>query len=157
MRGLSIFQLVRGGLIAALYAVLALSLPEFSYGIVQFRLSEALVLLPLYLPEAVPGLIIGCFLANLSSPFGIIDILGGTLCTALAAVLTRRLRHTLVPAALAPILINGLGVSIYVALLSSELYLAVMPMIALSEAVVVIGLAVPVSLLVARTLRLKEE
>ncbi|MBE6761803.1 MAG: QueT transporter family protein [Ruminococcaceae bacterium] len=80
--------LVTGGLIAALYAVAtyfsaALGL---AYGGIQFRFSEALTILPAFTPAAIPGLIIGCFIGNLGSPFGVVDILLGTLATALAAV-----------------------------------------------------------------------
>ena len=57
-------RLCIGGVIAALYAVLTLALPFLSYGAVQIRFSEALTVLPFFLPEAVPGLAIGCFIAN---------------------------------------------------------------------------------------------
>ena len=156
MKSFSTVQLVRAALIAAIYAILALSFPEFSYGIIQFRLSEALVLLPLFFPEAIPGLIVGCFLANLGSPFGIIDILGGTLCTAAAAYLTYRFRHNTIIAAAAPIVINGFGVSAYVAFLSQEMYFAVVPFIMLSEAVVVVVLALPLAILAARSIRVSQ-
>lgn len=153
MRSFTVTQLVRGGLIAAVYAILALLLPEFSYGPVQFRLSESLVLLPTFLPEAIPGLIIGCFIANLGSPFGILDIVCGTLCTALAAWLTWRLRQRSILAIAAPILINAFGVSAYVAWLSQEMYLAIVPMIGISEAVVVICLALPFTSMLRRLLK----
>ena len=152
MKNYSVIQLVRGSLIAAAYAVFALALPEISYGPLQFRLSESLVLLPCFLPEAIPGLILGCFLANLGSPFGIIDIVCGTLCTAVAAWLTYKFRHNTVIAVAAPILINGFGVSIYLAYLSHELYFAIMPFVMLSEMVAVIALALPFAAFARRTL-----
>jgi len=150
VRKFTLAQLVRGGLIAAVYAVLALAFPEISYGIIQFRLSESLALLPRIFPEAILGLTVGCFIANLGSPYGLIDILGGTLCTLLASWLTWRLRHHTLLAMLPPILVNGLGVSAYVAWLSRELYFAVMPLITLSQAVVVICLGFPLYTFVAR-------
>lgn len=79
--------LVTGGLIAAIYAsctYIAAAL-GIAYGGIQFRFSEALTLLPVFTPAAIPGLIVGCFLGNLSSPFGMVDVLLGTLATALAA------------------------------------------------------------------------
>ena len=58
-------RLVRGALIAALYAVLCMAFFSISYGDVQFRISEALTVLPLLMPEAIPGLLVGCLLSNL--------------------------------------------------------------------------------------------
>ena len=80
--------LVTSGLIAALYAVATYISASIglAYGSVQFRFSEALTILPVFTPAAVPGLIIGCFLGNLGSPFGMADLLLGTLATTLAAI-----------------------------------------------------------------------
>jgi len=150
MKHFTLTQLARGGLIAALYAVMALALPEISYGPIQMRLSEALVLLPRIMPEAVPGLIIGCFLANLGSPFGALDIIFGTLCTAIAAFITYRYRHNTIIAVAAPILVNGFGVSAYIAYLSKELYFGIVPMIMLSETIAVICLAIPFTVFASR-------
>lgn len=143
-------RLVRTALIAALYAVLALAMPAVSYSIIQFRVSEALVLLPMLYPEAIPGLALGCFLANLGSPFGVIDIVLGTGCTLLAAWLTYTFRQRPALAALAPILVNGLGVSAYVAYFSQELYWFTALSITISEAVVVVLLARSVLTVVRR-------
>ena len=87
--------LVEAGLIAALYAVLCLVLQPIAYGSLQFRPSEAMALLPLILPAAVPGLTIGCAIANLWSPFGLVDIVFGSLATLLAALLTRMIGKTI--------------------------------------------------------------
>lgn len=80
-------KLVRTAVIAALYAALTLVLAPISYGAVQFRLSEALTILPLLCPEAIVGLTVGCFLANI--PSGLWDMFLGALATAVAATLTR--------------------------------------------------------------------
>ena len=86
-------RIVRGGLIAAAYAVLCMAFFTFSYGDVQFRISEALTVLPLLMPEAVPGLFVGCLLSNLLGGMGILDIVFGSLATLLAALLTRLMRR----------------------------------------------------------------
>ncbi|MCX6063206.1 MAG: QueT transporter family protein [Caldiserica bacterium] len=118
----STVQITRAALIAALYMVFTMVPPfsAISFGAVQFRLGEALVLLPFLLDEAVLGVVVGCLVANLFSPFGLIDVVIGTSVTALAALLTRRLRSTgrLWLAALPPILLNGLVVPVYVATLT---------------------------------------
>lgn len=135
------------GLIAALYAVLTYILPSgLSYGPVQFRLSEGLVLLPYAEPAAVLGLAIGCIISNLASPFGIIDIIAGSAATLIAAYLTHILRKTgkVYLAALPPIVVNGLGVSLYVSYFSRTPYWITVGYITLSEGIAVFGIAMPV-------------
>lgn len=100
--------LTRAALIAALYAALTLLLAPISYGEVQIRLSEALTVLPIALPEAIPALAIGCLLANVLGGCTIFDIVFGTLATLLAALCTRALRAHFFPAAAMPVLFNGL-------------------------------------------------
>ena len=101
-------RLVRGAVIAALYAALTVALAPISYGAIQIRVSEAMTLLPILLAEAVPGVTLGCLLANLLGGSMLPDVILGTLATFLAAVATRRLREKLLPAALMPVLSNGL-------------------------------------------------
>ena len=99
--------LVRAAIIASLYTVLTLLLQPLSYGEVQILFSEALTLLPILLPEAVPALAVGCLLANILGGCTIFDIVFGTLATLLAALCTRRLRNRFWLAALMPVLFNG--------------------------------------------------
>ena len=109
--------LVQGAMIAALYVVLTFlsSAMGLAYGPVQFRLSEALTILPVFTPAAIPGLAIGCLLSNLGSPYGVVDIVCGTGATLLAAAVSYQLRrfrlHGLPGlSALSPILCNALVV-----------------------------------------------
>ena len=85
-------QIAVAGVIAALYAVLSYfaSIFNVAYGPIQCRFSEALCVLPFFFPEAVPGLFLGCLAANLLSPYGVLDIVFGSLATLLAAVWTAR-------------------------------------------------------------------
>lgn len=86
-------RLCFSAVIAALYAVLTLCLPVPSYGGIQIRFAEALTVLPFFFPEAIPGLAVGCFIANLlGSPYAL-DWIFGTLATLLAALWTSRLRR----------------------------------------------------------------
>jgi uncharacterized membrane protein len=104
--------LARTGIIAALYAGLTITFHPISYGPLQVRISEALTLLPFLFPAAIPGLTLGCALANLFGPFGLIDVLVGSLLTLIAALLTARVgRPSLAP--LPPILVNAAGLSFY--------------------------------------------
>ncbi|MBR1690474.1 MAG: QueT transporter family protein [Oscillibacter sp.] len=81
-------QLTTAAVIAALYAGLTLLLPIPQYGGVQLRVAEAMTVLPFLFPEAIPGLIVGCFLANLLGSPIVLDWLFGTLATAIAAFWT---------------------------------------------------------------------
>ena len=101
-------NLCLSGIIAALYAGLTILLQAFSFGAIQVRVSEAMTLLPLLTPAAIPGLAIGCFVANLLGPYGIHDVVFGTLATLIAAVLTRKLRKNVYLAAAMPVLANAL-------------------------------------------------
>lgn len=92
--------LTRASAIAALYVVLVvleIPLGTLAFGPVQIRVAEALVLLPLVDLAAIPGVFIGCLLANFIltfvAPFGMIDVFGGSLVTLVAAYLTSKAGH----------------------------------------------------------------
>lgn len=104
-------------MIAAVYTAVSLALSLFSFGVVQIRVAECLTLLPVLSPLGIYGVTIGCLLTNIVGvAMGLtmpVDILFGTLATAIAAVLSYLLRNVrikrlAIPAALPPILINGL-------------------------------------------------
>lgn len=93
--------------IAALYAALTLLLAPISYGNLQCRVSEAMTLLPMVLPPAIPGLFVGCLLANLLGSATPWDIVFGSLATLIAAIGTYVLRKKPLLAALCPVVANG--------------------------------------------------
>lgn len=101
-------SLARAGMIAAIYAALTLIFAPISFNAVQFRISEAMTVLPILMPEAVPGLAIGCLVANILGSAALPDVIGGTLATLIAAVLTRMLRKKPVLAMASPVVVNGL-------------------------------------------------
>lgn len=105
----------RTAIIAALYAALTVALAFMSYGPIQIRISEALTVLPFISIAAIPGLALGCLVANLFSPVGLPDIIFGSLGTLIAAWLTYLISKTKKPflAPLPPIIVNSLGVSLY--------------------------------------------
>ena len=85
----------RGAIIAALYVVMTMlaSAVGLSSGVIQFRISEALCIMAVFLPEAVPGLFIGCLISNLMVPGAVIwDIIFGSVATLLGAVGARLMR-----------------------------------------------------------------
>ncbi len=77
--------LVQAAIIAAIYVVLVALFPMWSFGPIQFRIAEALTILPCFTAAAIPGLAIGCLLANLLGGAVIFDIVLGTLATLLGA------------------------------------------------------------------------
>lgn len=82
-------KLVAAAVIGALYAALTLALAPISYGAIQFRVSEALCILPFFFPASAVGLTIGCVIANLLGPgLGVLDIIFGSLATLLAGICT---------------------------------------------------------------------
>lgn len=76
--------LVRTAMVAAIYTVLTLALYFLSYQAIQFRVSELMVLLAFIDPLYLPGLVIGCFIANLLGPYGLTDAIFGSLATLFA-------------------------------------------------------------------------
>ena len=83
----------RGALIAAVYVALTAiaSMVGLASGAIQFRISEALCILPIFMPEAIPGLFIGCLISNILSGCVVWDVIFGSLATLIGAVGARLL------------------------------------------------------------------
>ena len=101
-------KLVIGGLIAALYVVLTVLAAQFNLasGAIQVRFSEALTIMPVFTVAAVPGLAIGCVLANLLTGCAAWDVVFGSLATLIGAVGTRLLKDKPLLAWIPPVLSN---------------------------------------------------
>ena len=87
---------VRGAAVAALYVLLTLISTVFglSSGVIQLRLSEALCVLPLFMPEASVGLFVGCIISNMMVPGVVIwDVIFGSIATLIGALGARALRR----------------------------------------------------------------
>ena len=107
MRNQKITFMTQAAMIAAVYVVLTYVFAPFSFGEVQVRLAEALTILPLFTPAAVPGLFVGCFIGNILGGAILPDVLCGSLATLIGAVLTYLLREkSPFVAPLPPILAN---------------------------------------------------
>ena len=118
----------RVGVIAALYAactlVSLLFLGSLAWGPVQFRVSEALCALALITPAAIPGLTLGCVIANVANivlsgtgALGLLDVVFGSLATFIGATITWRLRSRPVLALAGPVIANALIVPAYLPIL----------------------------------------
>lgn len=100
--------LIKAAIIAGVYAALTMLLMPFSYGVMQIRVSEALTILPFFTPAAIPGLFVGCLIANMISPLGIIDFICGSSATLIAAICSYKLKDKPLLVPLPPVIANGI-------------------------------------------------
>ena len=114
MKRQHVVRLCRAGVFAALYVALTYVTASVAISEIQFRPSEALTMLPLVFPEAVPALFIGCLIANWLAGGAILDIILGSLVTLAAAALTllvgktvRNFKPSLFVGGLFPVLLNA--------------------------------------------------
>lgn len=153
-------------MIAGLYAALTLAIAPIAFSAVQFRVSEALTVLPAFTATAIPGLSLGCALANLAgfflgmNPLGLIDAVVGTLATLIATLLSRQagkmkgkwMRRLLVP--LPPVLVNavivGLELTFVFGPASVPGFAAYAVSVLIGEAVICYGLGIPLMLILER-------
>lgn len=135
-------RLVRGAVIAALYAMLTLTLP--AYGALQFRLSEIMTLLAYFDAFYIIPLTIGCAIANLASPFGIVDVIFGSLASLLALTAMSKTKNIYI-ASIWPAFFSFI-IGLEIMFLSTEPvnFFLVTGQIMLSEFVVVTIIGVPV-------------
>lgn len=115
----NIKKLVTTALVAAIYATLTLVLGAISYGPIQFRVAEIMVLLPFIKKDYIWGLTIGCFLANIIGPYGVPDIIFGTTATFLsvyAVYMTSEMmdgkKYALLVSSIWPTVINAIIIGI---------------------------------------------
>lgn len=157
-------QIARAAVVAALYAALCFFLKPISYGAVQLRLSEVLCVLPIFIPEAIPGLFIGCVIANLSggASVALIDAILGSLTTLLAAYLTRRIyRKTknMLLSFMPPVLLNALIVGSYIPFVyttpsENSIYILVLYSVLtvfIGQAIVIYALGLPFAKALSKT------
>ena len=140
--------LALNGIVGGTYAALTLMAGalNLAYGPVQFRFSEALTILPFLFPGTAPGLVLGCFAANLLSPYGPLDVVIGTLATLLAALVTQWTDRPWL-ALLSPVVFNGLLVGGMIAWYEVGFTENFLPVFALNALWVAVGEAVVVFLL----------
>lgn len=116
MQKFTVQKLATAGVVGAAYAALALfgSIFGVTYGPIQCRFSEALTVLPFFLPEAVPGLFVGCLVTNLMSTVGPLDIIFGSMATLLAALWTAKMPNKFL-ATLPPVICNAVIIGAMIA------------------------------------------
>lgn len=127
---------------AALYFIITFFLAPISFGPVQFRVAEALTVLPILFVETIPGLFVGVLLSNIVGGLGIYDIVGGSFVTLIAAITTYYLRKN-IGAYLSPILFNAFLISLYLHILFEIPYWLTVLSIGISQSLVIFGLGYP--------------
>lgn len=141
--------LVQASLIAAVYAVITIALAPISYGQIQVRVAEALTILPAFTPAAIPGLFVGCIVANLYGGGGIIDIVFGSLATLFAAYLSYKMpKKLLVP--LPPIIVNGIVVGYILNYLYGLPLLITMGWVTIGQTVACYGFGYPLMIILEK-------
>jgi len=152
-------QTAQAGLIAAVYLLLSLIFYPISFGVYQVRVAEALTVLPFLTGAAVPGLYVGCLLANIFGGMGWQDVVFGSLLTLVAAILTRmtvRIRRGWLVAPLPPVVINAFGVSLYLAPIIGVGYWFSVQMIGVGQLVSCYAIGLPLLRLLQKRSRLFE-
>ncbi|MBE7057041.1 MAG: QueT transporter family protein [Ruminococcaceae bacterium] len=149
---------VTAAMIAAIYAVLTLAIAPISFGQIQLRISEAMIMFACITPAAIPGLTIGCVLSNLASPYGIIDIILGSTATLLAAAFaysTRKIQIKKLPwlSPLGAVIFNAFLVSLSIKIVSGSevLYLLTTFQIGVGQVLACYGLGFPLWFILQKT------
>lgn len=159
-------KMTQMAVIAALYAAITFAVFYMSFGMVQYRISEALTVLPAFTPVAAGGLTLGCAIANLVgffigvNPLGWLDAIIGTLATLLAAISTRQIskskkrwvRYAFCP--LPAVIFNAVFVGFELTLLSGSfnpiVFLTNAGLVGLGELVVCYALGLPLMVVLER-------
>lgn len=100
--------ITQAAMIAAIYVVLCIIFKPISYGEIQVRIAEALVILPFFTPAAIPGLFIGCMIANIAGGSILLDVAFGSIATLIGAIGSYHLRFHRFLVLLPPIAANTL-------------------------------------------------
>ena len=152
-------KLVRAGIIAALYTAITYALAPYAYGPLQIRPAEALCILPIFYIEAIPGLFVGCALANIFSAYGVYDVIFGSLTTLIAAILTfvigRAFKEKPLGAIIGgffPIVLNAFAIPLIIALTGAGMgtYLVFVGEFFLTQSVWIYGLGIPLYFAILR-------
>ena len=146
-------RITRTAIIAAIYAATTLAIAPFAYGSIQFRISEILVLLALVDPLYISGLTLGCLIANMLGPNGLLDIIFGTLATFISLIaiyftgkIIKNYKLKLILSSIWPTIINGLIIGWMLNKLYKLPLILSMGEVAIGEFVVVTIIGVPLFL-----------
>ncbi len=139
----------RAAMIGAIYAVLTVIFAPISYGMIQVRIAEMLMVLPYFTAAAVPGLFVGCLIANIFGGHGILDIVFGSLATLVSAAIVLRLKNKyLVP--LPPVIINAVVVGLVLSVVLELPFYLTAVWVGVGQIVACYGLGLPLLFLLLK-------
>ena len=119
-KGMSVKFITQAAVIAAIYVVLVVIFNYISFGPVQFRIAEALTILPYFTPAAIPGLFVGCIIANILGGAIVWDVVFGSIATLIGAIGTYLLRKHKWLAPVPPLLLTQSLYHSYLSLLTAQ-------------------------------------
>jgi uncharacterized membrane protein len=149
MKNVPVLTIIQNGFIAAIYVVLTLTLSPIAFEMIQFRLSELVLLIVFYRKDWSVGLMVGTFIANYLGPFGLSDAMVGTMATGLS-LLAMTTTHRLWLASLYPTLINGLLIGLLLSLVNETPFWINVSWVALGQFVVLTMIGLPLMNLLLR-------
>lgn len=149
MKNLPVLTIIQNGFIAAIYVVLTLTLSPIAFEMIQFRLSELVLLIVFYRKDWSVGLMVGTFIANYLGPFGLSDAMVGTMATGLS-LLAMTTTHRLWLASLYPTVINGLLIGLLLSLVNETPFWINVSWVALGQFVVLTLIGLPLMNLLLR-------
>ncbi len=147
--------LVKAALIGAVYCILSLILKPLSYGPLQIRISEALCMLVLFTKAAPWGLFVGCLITNIISPYGLLDVVLGSLATLLASLIALKFKNRYA-VAFPFVLVNAFIIAFVICLQTNamSIYFQTALYLALSEALSVYVIGVPLTYIIEKNEKL---
>jgi uncharacterized membrane protein len=149
MKNVPVLTIIQNGFIAAIYVVLTLTLSPIAFEMIQFRLSELVLLIVFYRKNWSVGLMVGTFIANYLGPFGLSDAMVGTMATGLS-LLAMTTTHRLWLASLYPTVINGLLIGLLLSLVNETPFWINVSWVALGQFVVLTMIGLPLMNLLLR-------
>ncbi len=134
-------RLVKGAVVASIYVALTLMLP--AYTAIQLRLSEIMTLLAYFNPFYIIPLTLGCAISNVASPFGIVDVIFGSLATFLATKAMSKTKNIYLSSLWPTVFSVIVGLEIAILSVEPVSFFLVTGQIMLSQFVVVTIIGVP--------------
>lgn len=150
-------KIAKAAIIAALYALISIILKPISFGTFQLRVAEALSLLVLYTSAAPFGLFCGCLLANIFSPYGLLDMICGSLATLTAALIASKIKNKFL-AGIPFVVVNAIVVSFVICFeaFSFAVYFPTAMYIGIEEALSVYVLGIPLTIFIEKNKKIYE-
>lgn len=153
---MNIKKLTRQAVVAAIYVVLTIALAPFGYGPIQFRLSEILAILPFFNSEYILAITVGCFISNIASTVGSVDMIVGTFQTLICAYIMSKMKN-LYLACIVPILgMVLIALEIFFMMPNPTGFFVILIELMCSEFIVIYIIGIPIFYILNRNEKIKK-